>query len=85
MNEETKEARKSFYDEMIQGQTEKFSPKKVKNLQVEMVNLRPSQAKHILKYFNNTTDNPNRKPSKVLVTKYASERGKLYSSAVKEC
>lgn len=65
--------RKSFYDEMVQGQTEKFSPKKVKNLQVEMVNLRPSQAKYILKYYNNTESNPNRKPSKVLVTKYASD------------
>lgn len=72
-NTETAEPRKSFYDEMIQGQTEKFAPRKTKRLEVEMINLRPSQAKHILKFYNNTESNPNRKPSKVLVTKYSSD------------
>ena len=47
------QTRKSFYDEIIQGQTEKFSPKKVKNLQVEFVKIQPSQAKHLLKLFQN--------------------------------
>lgn len=73
MNNTETEPRKSFYDEMIQGQTEKFAPKKTKDLSVEMITLRPSQAKHILKHYNNTESSPNRKPSKVLVTKYASD------------
>lgn len=73
MNNTETEPRKSFYDEMIQGQTEKFAPKKTKSLSVEMITLRPSQAKHILKHYNNTESSPNRKPSKVLVTKYASD------------
>ena len=68
-----KAPRKSFYQELLKGQTTKFVPKKVKGIQTEILDITPLQAKHILKHYNNSAANPNRKPSRVVVSKYASD------------
>jgi len=73
IDENTQTGRKSFYDEIIVGKTEKFIPKKVKSIHTEIIEINPEKARHILKYYNNTRDTPNRKPSKVVVTKYATD------------
>lgn len=58
-----------FYQELIAGETKRFAPKKVKSLQVDIVNIGPEQARHILRYYNNR----NRRPSKVVVSKYSTD------------
>ena len=65
----TTKNRNTFYDELIKGQTMPFIPKKTKTKQAEWVTLHPLQSRHILKFYNSN----NRKPSKVQVTKYASD------------
>lgn len=63
MNETT------FYNELLDGPVERFTPKRMKSLTPELVSITPKQARYILKTFNNK----NRKPSKVAVTKYATD------------
>ncbi len=68
-NMPTLKAQRSKYDRIISGKTEKFIPKKVKNLQVVVETLTPYQCKHILKYYNPK----NRKLSIPQASKYAKD------------
>jgi hypothetical protein len=63
MNENT------FYNELLTGPVERFTPTKSKTLTTELMRITPRQARYILKTYNTK----NRKPSKVAVTKYATD------------
>ncbi len=59
----------TFFEEILKGNTIKFAPKKTTKFFMEQRIITPLEAKHILKYYNNS----NRKPSKVVATKYATD------------
>lgn len=63
----------SFYDTLITGQSDKFVPLKTKKIEVCNVTVTPNKARYILQKYNNTAKLSNRKPSKMLVAKYAQD------------
>ena len=71
-----------FYNDLLVGPTVKFEPKKVKNLQTIILSISPEEARHILKFYNQT----NRRPSSTVVGKYANDmingNWKLTSQAI---
>jgi len=67
--DDTKKKTFSFYDEMIKGETKRFVPTKSRFLKTDHISINPLEARHILKFYNKK----NRKPSPVVVTKYAKD------------
>ena len=60
---------KKYYEQLLDGQTKVFKPKKLKNVKPEVQKIEPLEAKHILKHYNTN----NRKPSKLISGKYAKD------------
>lgn len=61
--------KKTFYEKCVSGPTEKFIPKRRKEMTVEFTTISAQQAKHILKHYNKK----NRKLSPAIAKKYIAD------------
>lgn len=74
MNTNETKQRNTFYDVLLKGATVPFFPKITDHLEVDVsVVISPEEARYILQNYNNTPRLRNRKPSKVVVTKYSTD------------
>lgn len=66
---QTEQNRSSFYTNLLAGPVEKFSIPKPKSIELDYREISPNQARFILRNCNHH----NRKPSKVMITKYSTD------------